>query len=220
MGLDCARKRRYRRCLARLFNIESKHDLKKYCRKLIVRQSDLVALILLGRTGSLEPYRYASYFAQQVPEHLRTTDEERGALSRDGVGPLKEKALKSVSKMFQILEERRCFSGHLFYTPYYTYWYLFYSDQRDEAVTRNHWRGGPHVHLTSSHWPSLSLEKVWEKVKCGHINFPSFYVRFLADDNEPSLPGSAHGPRRISSTGTPQTPELKRIVPKPMKIQS
>jgi hypothetical protein len=169
--------------LAWLFNIESKSDLEKYSRGFVVRQIDFVAFIMMARHGGLEPYRYACHFSERFPSHLRATDEELAALSRNGIGPLQGKARKAISKTFQLFEDRQCFNAHLFYTPDYAYWYLFYSDQRDEAAIGNHWQHGPHIHLISSHWPNLRLEEVWQQVKAGHINSAKkIHLRFLSDD--------------------------------------
>lgn len=165
--------------LIKLFNIESKRGLEKYCRTLVVRKIDFVALILGARAGSLEPYRYACHFNQAVPAHLQATAEELTALSQNGIGPLKGKAKKAVTKTFQLFDERRCFAAHLFYTPCYSYWYLFYFDQRDEAMQTNHWEYGPHMHLVSSHWSNLKLKQVWLQMKEGDINFASkIHLRF------------------------------------------
>ena|SRR5216683_1118256 len=70
--------------LARLFNIEAKSDLEKYCRGLVVNQVDFVAFILVARHGGWELYRYACHFAERVPSHLRTTDEELARISQRG----------------------------------------------------------------------------------------------------------------------------------------
>ena len=100
-------------------------------------------------------------------------------MSQNGIGLLQGKAQKAVSKMFQLFEDRRCFAAHLFYTSDYAYWYLFYSDQRDEAAYQNHWQHGPHIHLISSHWPNLGLAEVWREVKAGRTNFAStIHLRF------------------------------------------
>ncbi len=166
--------------LARLFNIESKRDLEKYCRDFVVRHIDFVAFILVARAGGLEPYRYACHFAERVPSHLCATDEELAALSQNGIGPLQGKARKAVSKTFQLFQDRRCFAAHLFYTLDYAYWYLFYFNDRDRAAKQNHWQHGSHIHLISSHWPNLKLEEVWQRVKTGHTDLagdlPTFFI--------------------------------------------
>ncbi len=164
--------------LARLFNIESKRDLEKYCRDFVVRHIDFVAFILVARAGGLEPYRYACHFAERVPSHLCATDEELAALSRNGIGPLQGKARKAVSKTFQLFQDRRCFAAHLFYTLDYAYWYLFYFNDRDRAAKQNHWQHGSHIHLISSHWPNLKLEEVWQHTDLGG----KIYLRFSFDD--------------------------------------
>jgi len=171
--------------LIQLFNIESKRNLEKYCQNFMVHQSDFVALILGARAGTLEPYRYACHFDQRTPSHLRATDEELSALSQNGVVPLISKAKKAVSKTFQLFEERWCFAAHLFYTPCYSYWYLFYFDQRDQAEEKNHWHHGAHIHLISSHWPNLKLEDVWRRVRDGQMNFTNkIHLRYLSKSND------------------------------------
>ncbi len=176
--------------LLKIFNIEAKSDLEKYCRQLAVQKNDFFILIQAGLAGLLDPYKYACHFHQKIPEHLHATDEERRAFSENGVGPLRDKARKFTSIMLQVFEERRCFAAHLFYTPSHTYWYLFYFDQQDQNADKNHWpRGGPHIHLISSHWPNLKLEEVWQDVQEGKTNFSNkIHLRYLSDveasDNE------------------------------------
>lgn len=166
--------------LIRLFNIETKGELEKYCREVVVHGSDLVALILGGQAGALAPYKYACHFDQKVGLHLNPSAEELSALSQNGVGLLKGKAKKVISKAFQTFKERRCLAAHLFYTPSHSYWYLFYFDQRDTASHRNHWVHGSHIHLISSHWPNLTLEGAWQQVLSGNLNFPNkIHLRYL-----------------------------------------
>jgi len=170
--------------LIRLFNIETKRELEKYCREIVVHGSDLVALILGGQAGVLDPYKYACHFDQKVGPHLNPSTEEFSALDQNGVGPLKGKAKKAVSKVFQMFRERRCLAAHLFYTPSHAYWYLFYFDQRDTASQRNHWVHGSHIHLITSHWPNLTLEDAWQQVLSGKLNFTNkIHLRYLKRDS-------------------------------------
>jgi hypothetical protein len=166
--------------LIRLFDIETKRELEKYCREIFVHESDLVALILAGKAGVLDPYRYACHFDQKVGPHLNPSAEEISALNQNGVGPLKRKSKKAVSKVFQMLQERRCLAAHLFYTPSQTYWYLVYFDQRDTATKRNHWAHGSHIHLLTSHWPNLTLEAAWQQVLSGKLKVANkIHLRYL-----------------------------------------
>jgi hypothetical protein len=130
----------------------------------------------------LKEYRYASHFDDKVPAHLHPTDEERTAIGQSSIGHIKGKSQKAVSKIFQLLIERRHFSAHLFYTTDGNYWYLFYFDQRDLAERKNHWKHGPHIHLISYHWPNLRLDDVWNKVLKGETNFPNkIHLRYDLD---------------------------------------
>lgn len=169
--------------LISLFNIEAKTDLVKYCRSLVVRRRDFVALIAGARAGALEPYKYDCHFDQKVGAHLHPSKEELAVLNQNGVGLLKGKAKKAVSKTFQLIDERRCLAAHLFYTPCYTYWYLFYFDQRDVAAENNRWKHGSHIHLVSSHWPNLTLENVWQQVLSAKLNFPNkIHLRYYVQE--------------------------------------
>jgi hypothetical protein len=172
--------------LVRLLNIDSKSDLEKYCRAFVVREVDFVALIIEARAGGLSPYLYACRFIDNVPPDLRPTDQDLAELSRNGIGPLQDETRKVLFKTFQrLFKERRQFAAHLFYTPDCCYWYLFYSDQRDEDTVDNHWQHGSHIHLISSHWPNLRLEEVWRRVKTGDTNFQNkIHLRFLSDDHQ------------------------------------
>ncbi len=182
-----------------LFNQGTKRNLEKYCRTFVVRSKDFTALILGARAGVLDPYRYASRFWQWTPPHLEPTEDNLDALSENGVGPLKGRARKTMSKVFQIFEERRSFAAHLFYTPDHSYWYLFYFDQRDQATKNNHWEHGPHIHLVSSHWPNLALADVWQRVGSGNLDFSNkIHLRYLpeADGSScfppPAAPATFH----------------------------
>ena len=162
------------RDLFEIFNIDSKRKLEVHCRRLIVHRRDLTALILAGQHGALEPYRYASHFSRRTNPNLVPTEEEHTALAKNGVGPFKTKgARKFARKVFQMFDEQRALAAHLFYTPEFDYWYLFYFDNRDTAEEENHWRHGSHIHLVCNLWAALTLPQVWEQVLSGELNFPS-----------------------------------------------
>lgn len=176
--------------LLTLLNAEDKKTAEKLCRDLVVERKDLVQLILAGRAGALEPYKYACHFAQIHPEHLRPTPRDDAALGQNGIGPLAPRAAKAVRKMFQTFEERRMFAAHLFYLPGQDIWHLFYFDQRDLDEHQNHWTvGGSHIHYSRECFTQQSLAAVWGAV-CGLPPNPpgSLHVRFEG------IPGEeAHG---------------------------
>lgn len=166
--------------LLTLFNISKKRDVIKYCKNLTIHQSDFVALILGAQAGALEPYKYANHFSDKIPEHLYPKDDERAAISENGVGPLRGKSKKAINKVFQIFKDRRCLAAHLFYTSDYNYWHMFYFDQRDNEINDNHWKEGPHVHYLSDLWPQYKLPDIWQKVLKDETNFGSTpHIRFL-----------------------------------------
>ena len=159
--------------LIRLFGIDDKQELKRYCKNLVVYSEDFYALILGGRAGAIEPYLYACHFNQQAPEHLVPSEEEKIAFSRRPVGSLEGKAKKLVVKLFQSLKDRRIFAAHLFYAPSKKYWQLFYFDQRDVQEAKNHWEHGVHIHYINDMLVNQSLPEVWAKVLSEDTHFSS-----------------------------------------------
>jgi len=163
-----------------LFNVAAKNDVKKYCRDLVIHSDDLTNMILAGRVSALRPYEYACHFSQIEPEHLNPTERNFAALAVNGVGPLSREARKTVTKVFQIFQDRRIFSAHLFYTPSNKFWHLFYFDQRDVTDINNHWKaGGPHIHYSRESFTSAPLAEVWRRICARPPNPPpSVHVRY------------------------------------------
>ena len=138
-----------------------------------------MALILAAQAGVLSPYKYANHFQDRIPEHLHPSEEERSALSKNGIGPLRDKSKKAITKIFQILKDRRCLASHLLYTPDYQYWHIFYFDQRDNDSHKNHWKEGPHIHYISDLWQQHKMPDIWDKVLNDDTSFGSTpHIRF------------------------------------------
>lgn len=158
--------------LLEVLNIQSKRELVRHCKGLVVHQQDLVALILAAQHGVLTPYRYANHFARTVPANLQPNQEEQNAIASNGVGEFKTRtARKFVSKMYQLFREQRVLAAHLFYTPDHRFWHLFYFDNRDTAEVRNHWKYGAHIHYVSDLWPELLLPTAWQQISAGEATF-------------------------------------------------
>lgn len=165
-----------------LFNAEKLSKAKSIAKRITITKPSFVGLILAAKTGDLEemPYLHEMSVFERVPEHLVPTEEEHGALRKNGVGKLQGKAQKFATKMFQLQEERKWIVGHLFFTPSAEHWHLFYFDIKDMDEIQNHWKvGGKHVHYVSSLWPNLSASNVWEKLRSGSKGLGSnVHIRF------------------------------------------
>lgn len=171
----------------KLFNIEKKGELVKYCKNLTIYQSDLVSFISMCKAG-LSGYKYVSSFRDKVPNHLILTDEDRKALSSNGVGPLNERARKSANKMFQFFEER-CYSiAHLFYSDSLKYWHLFYFGNRHLSDIKNHWKKGQHIHLINNLWfENMRADEVWEQYLSGNLGVSTtIHIRYSIKHKKPS----------------------------------
>ena len=151
--------------LLELFNAGKKAHVERHCRSLVVHYSDLAALFVAGRVGVLSPYKYACHFDDRVPSHLLPKQSEPDALAKASVGPLNAEGRKLVRRIFQTFEERRLFAAHLFYTPEWRYWHVFYFDQRDREGRRNHWRHGSHIHYANDTFHREPLQQIWARVQ-------------------------------------------------------
>src|ERR1700731_5320633 len=125
--------------LVHLMNMVSKRELEKYCRTFILKSDDFALSILVAQQGGFAPYKYAS-FREWVPDHLELSDNNLGAISLNGVGPMGEDAQKTMTKISQIFRQRRQLAAHLLYTEDFRFWFLFYFDQRDRETQKNHWK--------------------------------------------------------------------------------
>ncbi|MDD2951118.1 MAG: hypothetical protein PHU29_10050, partial [Sulfuricurvum sp.] len=141
--------------LVDLFNCNSKRELEKLAKDIIIHQQDFVEIILAAQHNELSPYNYANYFDRRIPDHLMPTEEEHEAISKNGVGKYKtRKAQKFANKIFQLPIQQRITAAHLFYTSDQKYWDLFYFDDKDRSKYDNHWKYGPHIHFVSDLWPN------------------------------------------------------------------
>jgi hypothetical protein len=171
-GADCSR-------LIELCSFKDKSDAERFCRTLTIRQADFAQFVWRAQTGELAPYRYESHFHERPIPHLIPSDAERAALAVNGVGPLRDLAEKAARKISQIFRERRYLAAHLFYTPDFIFWHLFYFDQRDIAVRDNHWRNGTHLHYASDLWINANAVAIWNQIRVGKQRFSTVHVRFV-----------------------------------------
>ena len=87
---------------------------------------------------------------------------------------------------------RRLLSVHLFYSPSYEFWHLFYFDQRDHDPRDNHWKHGPHLHYSQNSFTRESLASVWDKVRQPKPEFPrALHIRYDYHHNRRQLPTPA-----------------------------
>ena len=133
--------------LLAIFEIRSKSNLFSHVKELTISKDDFVNLILACDLASIT-LKHIPIFRHHHPEHLKLTDENLNALANNGGGLFYPHAQKATNKIFQMMDERRLFCGHMFWPPHLNgHWHLFYFDQRDRDGHANHWKGGKHIHL-------------------------------------------------------------------------
>ena len=170
--------------LINLLTIDNRKELVSYCKSLDIEKSDFATLLVAGSAGILDPYKYAVHFMDVVPKHLEPKRGDLSYISENGVGPMSEKGRKVARKVFQIFKDRRLFAAHLFYTPCYTHWHLFYFDQRDQEQRGNHWIKGPHIHYVNDILNNNELGVVWDKVIKGDVGFNmKIHIRYIDSRN-------------------------------------
>ncbi|MGM4958206.1 hypothetical protein ACT4MK_19300 [Bradyrhizobium barranii] len=152
--------------LLSIFSIKKLRDLKKHCRSSIVSRSDLADFIMWCRSSPDAPFLHVAHHRHFTPEHLTLSDSDLAALAENGVGRFGPAAQKTANKVFATFEERRMLSGHLFWDE--RTWHFFYFDNHDQAEHRNHWAGGPHIHLINHLWPNRSADSVWTEFREGN----------------------------------------------------
>ena len=163
--------------LRKLFEIDKKSELEKYCRDLILTKEDFAGLVYnCGRIGYLHDIKSQDF----VPKHLAPSDDEVASLSSVKVGQeLPDKAKKFARKLSQIFKDRRFLVAHIFYNQ--QKWHIFFFDQRDmEDKAPNHWKEGPHVHFVNHLWPEYDPTDLWEVFNRSNASVGGkLHIRFL-----------------------------------------
>ncbi len=166
--------------LIELLNAPDRAAAEGICRTMVMSDDDLVQFILAARLGLLEPYRYATHFADYIPADASLESIDLAPIASNEVGPMSEPAVKAFRRIDHAFKVRRLFAAHLLYTPGHTHWHLFYFDQRDRQVESNHWKaGGAHIHYSRESYCNASLQEVWGKVCKSPPEVPGHtYIRY------------------------------------------
>jgi hypothetical protein len=171
------------RAILKLFTFEKKRELEKYCREVVIHQSEFVDVILACESRTL-PLLHKIHHREIVPDDLYPTEQDFEALAANGVGLLKPDAKKTVNKIGQIFRVRRQLVGHIFYAPHTSEWHLFQFDQRDlEGRGNNHWKEGTHMHFLNWLWPNYDRNTLWADFTSGRTKInDSLHVRYVEDE--------------------------------------
>ena len=77
------------------------------------------------------------------------------------------------------MAERKMLAVHLFYTPSKKYWHMFYFNQRDVDLYKNHWVHGPHVHYLNDTLTNAPLKTIWNNASSVKPSFTrSLHIRY------------------------------------------
>ena len=145
--------------LIKLFEIDKKKELEKYCKDLVISSDNFWSLI----NNSIKiNYYYFRKFRDFVPEKLQIKHEDFDALSDLKLGEkIDGQAKIFFNKIDQMSIQRRFLIAHLFIKiDNKEKWHLFYFDQKD--LNDNHWRGGSHLHFVNYLWPNYNPNDIWD----------------------------------------------------------
>lgn len=168
----------------KLLSLKRKKEVESFCKTWTISSEDLANFIIAGSTGALSPYKHWRYHVNIEPEHLWPTEEELGALARNGVGKIRGEGLKALNKISELFEQRKLISVHLFYHPSKKYWHMFYFNQRDTDGNGNHWDLGPHIHYTHDTFLNATLDEVVSRVTQDKPKLPkSIHIKYDCHHN-------------------------------------
>lgn len=181
--------------LLKLFTLEKKKDVERYCRELVIQQRDFVDFILSCEIGQT-PFIHIIHHGDHLPAEAELMDSDLAALGKATPGPLDADAQKTVRKISHLFRVRRYLVGHIFYKPDLSQWHFFQFDQRDlDDSGPNHWKEGTHVHFINWLWPQHDAKTLWENFTAGKAKMnDSVHVRFRV----PPTPNRfTRSPRRV-----------------------
>jgi hypothetical protein len=139
-----------------IFGLPSKREIKKFSRSLEITNRGLCALILASADLGFNHERVSR---EWVPPHLDVTDDVVNKIQKS----TDAERLPIFRKIFPIFDERKLFTGHLFYRL--GEWHLFFFDQRDRDRKQNQWKHGSHIHfLNHIIRPEMSLSNIVDEL--------------------------------------------------------
>jgi hypothetical protein len=146
------------RALLTLFTFEKKSALEQYSRTFVLRPFAFSNLVLACDQGLL-PFKRGAHYKYAAPQDLPPVFAPAPPASTCSPG-------LDVGKIRRVLRrlryETRWSAGHLFYTSGLHEWHFFVLDHHDqERDSRNHWKGGTHMHFVNWLWPRLDPRRVW-----------------------------------------------------------
>jgi hypothetical protein len=148
------------RALLTLFTFAKKSALEQYSRTFVLRPGAFLNLVLACDQGLL-PFKRGAHYSYLAPQDLPPVFASTPGASTSSP----ELDVRKISTVVNRLRfETRWSAGHLFYTPGLHEWHFFVLDHHDQArASRNHWKGGTHMHFVNWLWPRLDPRCVWDE---------------------------------------------------------
>jgi hypothetical protein len=150
---------------AKIILSKDKKTLGRLCNSTTVTSSEFVDFIIACK-GGLTHLDHTMHFLDYVPDHLVETEEDLDVLNATREIQQSRRGQASLRKLFKSHGERKYRVGHIFTSKELEHpdseWHFVFFETKELYARRNHWVGGPHVHITNYLWPNLCCQSVWE----------------------------------------------------------
>lgn len=164
----------------KLFTLDKKKDVEKYCKSIQISMVDLFQLIMVWQNLGLG---YSMKFRDfQAPIEFGSADIDKivDGMSGKGPQPLSDDGKKVLRKTDEMFRERKYRVVHMFACV--PKWHCFFFDQHDAFpdVTRPpHWKEGGHIHYLSYLTTSLDISEIWKLFDTRDAKLPkSIHIKF------------------------------------------
>lgn len=147
-----------------IINCGSKAELKRLCKNATVTMSDIVDFVICCEAG-ITRLNHTMYYFDYVPPDLEVRDEDFAILdSSNDVRKTKE-SKKAFRRLFKDHAQRKYCVGHMFFSKElkqpFKEWHFIFFDLKELDDKNNHWKMGPHVHITNYLWPNYHCQHIW-----------------------------------------------------------
>ena len=162
--------------LLELFSLKKKKDVEKCAKNFLLLKKDFVRAIFNAKICGFTHHKIFRYF---LPDDIRTTQEEREALAKNGIGQIKDKKAKKFAKKIQEhFKKRRVVTAHIFVKG--KEWHLLYFDFNDAYVEKgkNHFKDGPHLHYSSHLIVQEGVDDIIAMFQKRHTKSKTLHIKY------------------------------------------
>ena len=126
---------------------------------------EFVDFIILCKAG-LTPLNHTMHFFDFVPDELKEREDDWKILGAGREAQASKEGQSALRRLFKSHGKRQYRVGHMFFSkefaPPLKYWHFIFFETNELCANNNHWKMGPHVHITNHLWPNLYCQTIWD----------------------------------------------------------